>query len=160
MLDDEMRDTKYRHCPHYRFDGIGREIDEILFEILRVSIKMSHKRCIYILQTPSRHHCIIACDEKSSEYTQASHQSPYPRSRNLVVGPCSVSLCMTTDNKLAHHTWQSKDYHTQDIKDNKGGSTVFTGHIWKSPYITETNGRTGSSEYYTHLTAEFCSFFL
>ena len=79
MLDDEMSDAKDSHGPHNRFDGMGREIGEILLEILRVAIEMPHERCIDILQTPSRHHCIIARDEESREHTQAAHCRPYPR---------------------------------------------------------------------------------
>ena len=66
----QMGDDKKDSSPENRLPGVGGEIAEVLREIIRSAVHLTHGSAKDILQAPARHHGIVAGDEKAREHSQ------------------------------------------------------------------------------------------
>ena len=159
MLDNQIGGQQHQDGPEDRLHGILREADEIVLEELRIAtIQLSYRRGPDILQTPSRYHRIITCDQEARKHTHISNKRQGIHTTHLPVGSRSVCLSMTADDKLTDHTGNTQQQHTDDIDDDENGTSILTSHIRETPYVTQSHSGTSSRQNDAKFASETCSF--
>ena len=115
MQDDEMGDAQEEHGPENRFEGVAAELAEIGADVVGVAMQVAGDRGIQILQTPARHHGIVARDEKPRDDTEITHNPPRLASRQFRVGTCRIRLGMSADDELIDHAGDAEKQDAADI---------------------------------------------
>jgi len=159
MNDDIMSEQQYGRQPENRPYGVCRECLEIALYIVGIAMKLTHDRRVDILQAPSRHHSVIACDEKSGNHAEQPHILPRLATTHLGVCPVGVGRSMSPDDKLSNHARNAQQQYTCHIYQDECRATVLAGHVWKAPHVTQSHRAAGSGQDHTQLASKARSFF-
>ena len=159
MDDDEMGDEQNGYKPNDGTDGVGGERLEIAFHKRGVAMQLSGNRRVDVLKAPARHHGVIASDEVTGENAQQSHKLPGVAVRHLRISAIGVGSAMTTYDKLRHHAGNAQQQHATYIYKDKGGTSVLSGHVRKTPNVAQANRPASGGKDHSQLTSKACSFF-
>lgn len=137
------------NSPQHGAEGRRREVLKILADVLRVAVKFAASRSENVLQTPARHHGIIARDDETRQHAHTSDEAPRARLAHLAIRTPGVGSAMTSDDKLIHHARYAQQQHAAYINQNEGGAAVLSGHIRESPHIAEAHCRARRGEHHS-----------
>ena len=141
------------NCPQQWFDGVGGELLEIILHISCIAIKLTQQRRKQVLHAPASNDGIEAEDNDRRKHAHVTDDAPY-LAADQRIGPGRIGCAMTTHHKLGNHAGNAQHGNGHQIDHNKGGATVLTGDIGKTPDITKAYRRACGSQHNAYLCSK------
>ena len=141
-----------------RLPGIGDEGLEGRFVVVDVALlhQIAREGVDGVFGRPARHDKVETHDQhRGQDPDIADHAPPFAK---RAVGSDRILTRGCTDRELGNHERNAHQQDAQQIDQEEGSASIFTGQIGESPDVTQPHGRTCGYQHCADLAAKSSSF--
>ena len=143
---------------HNRKPGPGNEALKSPGQLVRSGArKIQMAGLDQIVYAPASHHGVVRHNPERGEHHQKAEHLSHPAGYQKTHRGPAVGLAAASDGTFGQKDRQGKNEGESDVNENKGGASVFSYQIGKSPNVSQPNGATGKSGDDGHAAAEVFS---